>query len=286
LREQLQALEGVPDAAAASLPGTRTPPPAPAIAGALQHPPPPLPAAPAARDRLPPDVLALYRARVRALSEALRQPAVPAFCLGRASALAGSAIAALRGGGGGGGAAAGGGAGAAKGPAATNEAASEAASLLLQRPAGAPRRPKAAATSATAAATEQQQQQQAQQKPLRLGKEATARLTTQQALQDDLAEELLGMTSELKASATAMQGALRQRGRLVDDAERLLDASAVAARSNARRAGEQYRRSRAGFCQTCLVMVVVALVFAGMIVWIKVTSMVGLGRRKGRGWLW
>jgi hypothetical protein len=295
LREQLQALEGAPDASAAALPGTRTPPagggggPAAAAAAAAARgaaPPPP----PPARDRLPPDVLALYRARVRALSEALRPPAVPAFCRGRASALAGSAIAALRVGGGGGAAA---GAPIASDTGAEAGPGSKAASaaLILQRPAGA-RRPQpgkgaaATAVAGAAAAEQQQQSQQQSQPPLKLGKEAAARLNTQQALQDGLAEELLGLTAELKAGAVAMQGALRQRGRLVDDAEGLLDASASAARSNARRAGEQYRRSRAGFCQTCLVMVVVALVFAGMIVWIKVTSMVGLGRRKGRGWLW
>lgn len=246
-------------------------------------------------------MLALYRARVRALSEALRPPDVPAFCVGRASALAGSAIVALRAQqeAAAAGAAA---AAAASGAAATTTAPTEgppsAASKLLQRPGGVPpprrqsQQQQAAAAggkgAAKAGATappgvgDKQQQQQSQ---IQLSKEAAERLATQQALQDGLAEELLGMTAELKAGALAMQGALRQRGKLVDEAEAALDASAQGARMVARRAGEQYRRSRAGFCQTCLVMVVVACVFAGMIVWIKLTSMVGLGSRR-KGWLW
>jgi hypothetical protein len=245
---------------------------------------------------------------VRALSEALRPPDVPAFCVGRASALAGSAIVALRtqqea-------AAAAAAAAATTGPAppppsgepASTDATSK---LLLQRPGGAPpphhaRRPgqqqqqqqqkeKEKDKQQSQQQQSQQQQQQQQQAPpqrVELSKAAADRLRTQQDLQDGLAEELLGMTAELKAGALAMQGALRQRGRLVDEAEAALDASAQGARLAARRAGEQYRRSRAGFCQTCLVLVAVACVFAGMIVWIKLTSMVGLGARRKRGWLW
>lgn len=286
LREQLAALEGAPPPPPA---GARTPP----LAGAAA-PPQPLPPAPA-HDRLPPDVLALYRARVRAISEALRPPDVPAFCVGRASALAGSAIVALR--------AqqeaaaattaatAATSAAAAAASASPSEAAPVAASKLLQRPGGGPQpaarrqnqQQAAAAKGAQAAAAGEKQPQQQQ---LQLSKAAAERISTQQALQDGLAEELLGMTAELKAGALAMQGALRQRGKLVDEAETALDASAQGARAAARRAGEQYRRSRAGFCQTCLVMVAVACVFAGMIVWIKLTSMVGLGSRRRKGWLW
>jgi hypothetical protein len=241
-------------------------------------------------------VLALYRARVRALSEALRPPDVPAFCVGRASALAGSAIVALRAqqeaaAAAAAAASAGGAAAAAISEGAPQSSSAAAASKLLQRPGRAPppRRQQAQqqakgggkATAAAAGASVPGEKQQ----QIQLSEEAADRLATQQALQDGLAEELLGMTAELKAGALAMQGALRQRGKLVDEAEAGLDANAQGARVAARRAGEQYRRSRAGFCQTCLVMVVVALVFAGMIVWIKLTSMVGLGSRR-KGWFW
>jgi len=303
LREQLQALEGAPDAGGGA-PGARTPPlplrPGGGHDGSGRSsssnvPPPPVPAPsrPPSQDQPPPDVLALYRARVRVISEALRPPDVPAFCVGRASALAGgSATAALLRAHQQQAAATASAAAGATAAGACQAADAGSASAMLQRPAGGlPRRhPLTAAKGAPQPPPPpppgQQPPPPPQQQQVKLGKEAAARLATQQALQDGLAEELLGMTAELKAGALAMQGALRQRGRLVDEAGDGLDASAAGARAASRRAGEQYRASRATFCQTCLVLACVACVFAGMLVWIKLTSMVGLSGRRRRGWLW
>jgi hypothetical protein len=57
--------------------------------------------------------------------------------------------------------------------------------------------------------------------------------------------------------------------------------STANAQQVAGKAKEQYKQSRGSFCQTCLIMLSVALIFSGMLVYIRLTAMVGItGRRR------
>jgi len=58
---------------------------------------------------------------------------------------------------------------------------------------------------------QQQQQQGASGAQFSLGAAARDRLKTQQRLQDELAEDMLGLTAEMKAGAVAMQNVIRYR---------------------------------------------------------------------------
>jgi cell division protein FtsL len=71
----------------------------------------------------------------------------------------------------------------------------------------------------------------------------------------------------------------RFRGKLLDDAEVSLIHSTANAQSVAAKAKQQHKQASWNFCKVLLMLLVVAVVFSFMIVWIKLTSMVGL---KGR----
>lgn len=67
---------------------------------------------------------------------------------------------------------------------------------------------------------------------------------------------------------------------MVDDAGEALDESLVRTQAAASKAKEQYKRGRMGFCRTLAILLVVGLLFAGMLVYIRLTAMVGMtGRR-------
>lgn len=71
-----------------------------------------------------------------------------------------------------------------------------------------------------------------------------------------------------------------RRGKLLDDTEGALVDSTANAQSVAAKAKERYHAARGSFCWTCLMLLAVAAVFAAMMVYIKVTAMVGItGRR-------
>eukprot|EP00882_Tetradesmus_deserticola_P033089 GHRQ01037763.1.p1 GENE.GHRQ01037763.1~~GHRQ01037763.1.p1 ORF type:complete len:181 (+),score=113.09 GHRQ01037763.1:829-1371(+) len=133
-----------------------------------------------------------------------------------------------------------------------------------------------AAAAAAAAAPGQQQDGPG----FSLSGAAQDQLQVQQRLQDELTGELLDMTQELKASTLAMQSAIRFRGKLLDDAEVSLVHSTTNAQSVAAKAKQQHRQASWNFCKVLLLLLVVAVVFSFMVVWIKLTSMVGLKGRK------
>uniref|UniRef100_A0A383WPK6 t-SNARE coiled-coil homology domain-containing protein n=1 Tax=Tetradesmus obliquus TaxID=3088 RepID=A0A383WPK6_TETOB len=221
-----------------------------------------------AADRPPPDVLQQYKAHVRAIADELRQPDLPAYCLrvtaqdrvadGSSAKAAGTASSALQG---------------ASRSLAQHKAARDATSSRRHQQDGGKRSTAAAAAAATAG---QQQQQQQEAPGFSLSSGAKDQLQVQQRLQDELTGELLDMTQELKASTLAMQSAIRFRGKLLDDAEESLVHSTANAQSVAAKAKQQHKQASWNFCKVLLMLLVVAVVFSFMIVWIKLTSMVGL----------
>jgi hypothetical protein len=71
---------------------------------------------------------------------------------------------------------------------------------------------------------------------------------------------------------------------VVEDADEALDESLVRTQAAAAKAKEQHRASSIGFCRTMLILLVVMALFVGMLVYIRVTAMVGLGRRDAQYW--
>jgi len=69
----------------------------------------------------------------------------------------------------------------------------------------------------------------------------------------------------------------------VEDADAALDESLARTQEAAKKAGEQYKRGRMGFCRTCLIILVVGLLFTAMLVYIRLTALVGL---KGNSGVW
>jgi len=211
-------------------------------------------AAPAARPA--PEALARYRSAAAALSERLRPLAAPAFA--RGAAPRDKLPAPLSAGASGLGA-----------PSSSSAASAAAASrpLDLRSLAAAGAAPPPAAAAAAAGGRD----------ALKLSDAARAGLAAQRGLQDDLAGEVAALVGGLRDGTLAMQSALRRRGAALDAAEGSLTDSLGGARAAAAGARKAASAGRAGFCATCLVLLAVGAVFALMVVFIKVTSMVGLG---------
>eukprot|EP00879_Flechtneria_rotunda_P020892 GHRR01021997.1.p1 GENE.GHRR01021997.1~~GHRR01021997.1.p1 ORF type:complete len:270 (+),score=84.39 GHRR01021997.1:545-1354(+) len=224
-------------------------------------------------DRPSPDVVQLYKAHVEAIVNELRQPELPAYCLRTASKdrQASSSAQQLH----------------RVSAAASADSIPNATSDLLfaARVTDEPILVRQKTSSAMGSA------RQLTTMPASIGAAATAansppsfslgdsgrdKLRTQQRLQDELTDELLDMGQELKATSLSMHNAIRYRGKLLEDAGDALDDSAANAKSIAAKTKQQYDRSSSSLCQTCLILVVVALMFSTMIVWIKLTSMVGI----------
>jgi len=71
----------------------------------------------------------------------------------------------------------------------------------------------------------------------------------------------------------------RYRGKLLDEAEVALETSTANTQAVAAKAKQQYKQGSWNFCQTVMILLAVTVIFSGMLVYIKLTSMFGL---KGR----
>lgn len=111
--------------------------------------------------------------------------------------------------------------------------------------------------------------------PVELSGSAQQKLKEQANLQDNIAEDLLGLTQALKSNTLAMEGKLRERGDLLESTEDALDKSVVGARESAAKAGKIHKRGRLNLCFTCLVMLAIGASFAGLFMFIRVTRFVG-----------
>ncbi|EFJ52625.1 Qc-SNARE, USE1 family [Volvox carteri f. nagariensis] len=108
-----------------------------------------------------------------------------------------------------------------------------------------------------------------------LSSAASERLRGAEAAQALLTDELVELTAALKANAMGMAGAVAERGKLLDVTDAALTDSLVAAKLNAAEAGRQVKRSGGTLCFTCMIMLVVGMVFTAMVVYIKFTHLVG-----------
>lgn len=105
--------------------------------------------------------------------------------------------------------------------------------------------------------------------------ETRSRLDLHHNLQEELASELLDMTSTMKESARKLGSAIRHRGQVLDEAEVALVASADNTAKSVAQVGQQFRQSSWGLCQVLMMLLVVSLVLVGMFVYIKTSYLLG-----------
>lgn len=110
---------------------------------------------------------------------------------------------------------------------------------------------------------------------LALSRGVASRLEQQSGLQDMLTDELVGMAGSLKQGALSLQEAVARRGAVVEAADAAMEASVAAAKDSAARSRQTLRRGRGSFCLTCLILLAVGCILAGMMVYIRVTSLMG-----------
>lgn len=113
---------------------------------------------------------------------------------------------------------------------------------------------------------------------LRLSDKAKTQLISEHAIQDNIADELLGLTAALKTNTLAMEGKLKERGELLDTTEEALDKSVTGAKASAGKATALHKRGRLNLCLTCLIMLIIGSSFAGMFMFIRVTRFAGYKR--------
>lgn len=104
---------------------------------------------------------------------------------------------------------------------------------------------------------------------------ARGRIERQRNMQDTLTEELVGLAAGLKRNAAAMQTAVADRGRLLEDADLALERNLEGAKQSAKQSKVIYRKGSRSFWFILLVLFFASGVFVGMYMFIKVTSMAG-----------
>lgn len=113
---------------------------------------------------------------------------------------------------------------------------------------------------------------------LHLSDTAKTKLISEHAIQDNITDELLGLTEALKTNTLAMEGKLKERGQLLDTAEEALDKSVAGAKVSAAKATALHKQGRINICLTCLIMLIIGCLFAGMFMFIRVTRFAGYKR--------
>jgi hypothetical protein len=113
---------------------------------------------------------------------------------------------------------------------------------------------------------------------LRLSDKAKTKLISEHAIQDNIADELLGLTAALRTNTLAMEVKLKERGELLDTTEEALDKSVAGAKASAGKATALHKRGRLNLCLTCLIMLIIGGSFAGMFMFIRVTRFAGYKR--------
>ncbi|KAK9823753.1 hypothetical protein WJX72_005165 [[Myrmecia] bisecta] len=97
----------------------------------------------------------------------------------------------------------------------------------------------------------------------------------QRHLQDHLSDELAGMAAGLVKNARATQGAVEDRGSLLDETETAIDRSLAGAKVASTMSKTQHKRGARSFCATCLVLMVMGFIFIGTYMVIVTTRMAG-----------
>ena len=112
-------------------------------------------------------------------------------------------------------------------------------------------------------------------KPISLSAATQARIQAQGKTQENLTDELVDLAAGLKLNTLAMEAKVKERGTLLDSTEDALDRSATETKNAANKATQIHRRGRVNFCFTILVLLIIGVGFAGMYIFIRITSFTG-----------
>jgi len=116
--------------------------------------------------------------------------------------------------------------------------------------------------------------------PISISDASKVRLQQQSGLQDSLAEELADMASALKNSTKAVESKVQERNALIDQTEYALDKSVQGTKSSVSGVQKARKSSRMNFCFTLMVLLALGVGFAGMYVFIRVTSFTGYKKER------
>jgi len=112
-------------------------------------------------------------------------------------------------------------------------------------------------------------------RPFAMSDAAKARLKAQGATQEALTDELVELAAAMKSNTLTMESKVKERGELLESTETALDKSLTHTKSAAARATAAHKRGRLNFCLTCLVLLIIAVGFVGMYLFIRITSFTG-----------
>ncbi|KAI8108467.1 hypothetical protein M9434_006492 [Picochlorum sp. BPE23] len=112
-------------------------------------------------------------------------------------------------------------------------------------------------------------------KPISVSEATKTRLHRQSELQDSLADELADMASALKESTKAVEAKVQERNAVIDSTESHLEKSVQGTKSSVAGVEKARKSSRMNLCFTLFVFLAMGLGFAGMYIFIRVTSFTG-----------
>lgn len=118
-------------------------------------------------------------------------------------------------------------------------------------------------------------------RPIPLSTAGQAHLESQKQAQETLTDELVGLAAAMKSNTLALETKVQERGRLLDGTEAALNESSLATKTAVEKAKAIHRRGRLNFCLSCLVIFLICGGFAGMFIFIRITSFVGYKNYKG-----
>lgn len=111
--------------------------------------------------------------------------------------------------------------------------------------------------------------------PISVSEATKTRLHRQSELQDSLADELADMASALKESTRAVEAKVQERNAVIDSTESHLEKSVQGTKSSVAGVEKARKSSRMNLCFTLFVFLAMGLGFAGMYIFIRVTSFTG-----------
>lgn len=111
--------------------------------------------------------------------------------------------------------------------------------------------------------------------PISVSEATKTRLHRQSELQDSLADELADMASALKESTKAVEAKVQERNAVIDSTESHLEKSVQGTKSSVAGVEKARKSSRMNLCFTLFVFLAMGLGFAGMYIFIRVTSFSG-----------
>ncbi|DBB03879.1 TPA: SNAP receptor use1 [Trebouxia sp. C0004] len=112
-----------------------------------------------------------------------------------------------------------------------------------------------------------------------LSQAAQAKLKMQGNLQENVSDDMVGLSSQLLANVRAMQGAVQTRESLLSEAETAQDASLVNADYAVKTSKNIKNRGKVGLCIKLAILIAVGCIVPAMYIFIRSTYFLGYKRR-------